>query len=124
MCSKVGAPGATPAGVHVSERAVCCAAPQLAAWNQEPVPGDGGVARPRERRHLRHALQGSPASSVLSSSGCRDKAAFPFYKPKSKETRPDKYTISSLEGECVCGKHGVCVCGGKFLSVSRPGGQC
>ena len=36
-----------------------CAAPQLAAWNQESLQGDGGVARPGEHRHLCDALQGT-----------------------------------------------------------------
>lgn len=61
MCSKVN-PSETLARAHThthTDSVACCAAPQLAAWNQEPLQGDGGVARPREHRHLRHTLQGA-----------------------------------------------------------------
>ena len=36
-----------------------CPAPQLAAWDPEPLQGHGGVAGPRERGHPHHPLQGT-----------------------------------------------------------------
>lgn len=41
-----------------------CAAPQLAAWDKEPLQGNGGVACSRKHWHLRYIVQGIPFQTL------------------------------------------------------------